>query len=132
MKTIYLTQSDFNKIKPIETFPNPSIIKAKYNGQICRIIVASTIKVRKPTKENCSWHSLKEGSYILTCESGHFPSDLLFTTKDKLYVDGLNIGANNGRNLGTASIGVIDLKTAVKILKENNFKVIENEFTKYK
>ena len=124
MQTIYLTQSDFNRIKPIETFPNPSIIKAKYNGQICRIVVASTIKVTKPTKENCNWHSLKEDSYILTCESGHFPSDLLFTVKDKLYVDGLNIGANNGRNLGTASIGVIDLRTATKILKENNFKVI--------
>ena len=124
MNTIYLTQSDFNKIKPIETFPNPSIIKAKYNGQICRIAVASTIKVIKPTKDQCNWHSLKEGSYILTCESGHFPSNLLFAVKDRLYVDGLNIGANNGHNLGTASIGVIDLKTATKILKENNFKVI--------
>lgn len=124
MNTVYLTQADFNKIKPIETFPNPSIIKAKYNGQICRIVVASTIKVTKPTKENCKWHSINENSYILTCKSGHFPSDLLFTVKDKIYVDGLNIGASNGRNLGTASIGVIDLKTATKILKENNFKIV--------
>ncbi len=118
MNTIYLTQLDFNKIKPIEIFPNPSIIKANYNGQICRIAVASIIEVSKPTKEQCNWHSLKEGSYILTCKSGHFPSDLLFTVKDKIYIDGLNIGANNGRNLGTASIGIIDLKTATKIIKK--------------
>lgn len=125
METVYLKETDYNKIKAIETFPNPKVKIGKYNGKICRLHVAPTIKVRKPDPKELNWHGLKENSYILTSNDGHFPSSLLFTVQNRLYVDGLNIGANNGRNLGTASIGVIDLKTAIKILTENNCEVYE-------
>lgn len=125
MKNIYLKETDYNKIKAVETFPNPRVKIGKYNGKLCRLHIAPKIKVSKPSLESLQWHGLKEGSYILTSDDGFFPSTLLFTVQNRLFVDGLNIGANNGRNLGTSSIGVIDLKTAVKILTENNCEIYE-------
>lgn len=127
MQTIYLKETQFDRIKAVETFPNKDVKIGMFKNKLCILHKSCNIIVKKPTKENLLWHGLKENSYILTSTNGFFPSSLLFTVKDKKYFDGLNIGANNGCNLGTASIGVIDLETAKKILIKNNFNIIENE-----
>lgn len=126
MKTIYLAEKQFNKITPTETFPNKNVIKGIYKNELCRINKTCNIIVRKPTLTQTQWHSLKEGSYILDCENGFFPSGLLFLVNQKgNYYDGLNIGANVGSSLGTASIGIVDLDKAKQILIKNNFNIIE-------
>jgi hypothetical protein len=65
-------------------------------------------------------------SYILTSSNGFFPTDLLMTVQSRRYIDGLKLGSNIGYDLGTMSLGVVELQKAIKILKRNNFKINNN------
>lgn len=125
MKNVYLNSKDFNKVKPIKSFPNPNVIEGLIDNELVRIKKTCNITVEIANSEQISWHGLNKDSYILTSEDGHFPSNLIMTVNNKgCFEDGLKIGATNGRNLGTASIGIVDFKKAIKILKKNNFKIV--------
>ena len=125
MTTLYLNSKDFNKVNPTKSFPNPNVIEGFVNNEVVRIKKTCNITVTKANSEQVAWHGLNNDSYIFTSEDGHFPSDLIMTVNNKgCFVDGLKIGATNGRNLGTASIGIVDIKKATKILKKNNFKIV--------
>ena len=125
METIYLNPTNFKKVKPTETFPNPNIIQGKIKGIESRIVKASNIFIEKATQDQIEWHGLKNNSYILRCDSGHFPSDLIMTVENRKFVDGYNIGAVIGRNLGTASLSVTNLNKSIQILEKNNFLIIK-------
>jgi hypothetical protein len=125
MKNVYLNSKDFNKVKPTKLFPNPNVIEGLIDNELVRIKKTCNITVEIANSEQISWHGLNKDSYILTSEDGHFPSNLMMTVNNKgCFEDGLKIGATNGRNLGTASIGIVDFKKAIKILKKNNFKIV--------
>ena len=126
MKTVYLNPKQFSKVKPTKTFPNPLIIEGLHKGKICRIEKTCNIEYYKPTNEQIQWHGLNKDSYILRSENGHFPTDIVMTVNNKgRFEDGLKIGAIVGRNLGSASLGIVNIQKAIELLTKNNFIVTE-------
>lgn len=84
-----------------------------------------TISVSKMSPDSCKWHSVAAGSYELRCVNyGWFPAELLMGTVKRYYSDTLNIGATISGNMGTASIAVVDVDTAVSILKSKGYNIV--------
>lgn len=83
-----------------------------------------TVSNIKPTKFEYSIEDLSESDqswfgtrYMLRVTNySWFPTDKLMTVVNGRYTDGHGIGATNGRNMGSASIGVRDVETAKKML----------------
>lgn len=86
-----------------------------------------TIEVSKMSDKHCLWHSVALNSWEFRCINyGWFPSDVLMGVVNRMYEDTNKIGANIGRNLGTASIAVLDKNKAIELLTKAGYNIIGN------
>lgn len=123
MKTVYVTQEQYDKLPTIHQFPNPIIKRTKIDDELCHVSVAGEITIQTLSEEDCKYYGLLPNSFILTNSLGHFPTELVMTSKNRYYTDGNNWGCRVGKNLGTATIGVTELEPVIKVLEENNFTI---------
>lgn len=83
------------------------------------------ISVTKMTESECQWHNVKKDSYEFRCINyGWFPTEIVMGVINGKFSDTNKIGADNGNNLGTAGIAIIDKDTAIKMLKDKGYNII--------
>lgn len=129
-QVVYLKKTQFDKIKAIETFPNPNIKVGIYNGQECRLIVAGTVEIKRIVdKDLAAWYGVKMGVYIGSCNLGHFPRELIAginkgVFSEKHGVSLLTGWVNAQSYIGSANDIFKNVQPVIDILKENNFEVI--------
>lgn len=122
MKTVYLKESEFKKIKPTKTFPNENIIEGKINGVIYRIEKAGIITIESAPVKSYQHFGLTDKHSILRSSTGFFPTDIIAgVSKFGKYKDDYAIGLIIHGNMGSMSVGVIDTKKATELLKKNNW-----------
>ena len=74
------------------------------------------------TDDKCKWHNVPLGSNAIRCvHYGWFPTGVLMGTVKGWFTDTHNIGANIGNNMGTASISVVNIKEAIKMLNDAGY-----------
>lgn len=122
---IYLSPVDYDLAKTIESYPNPNVKDIMIDGIKYRANKACTIYYQRATENEIRYNNLETRSYILTSEDGFFPTNVIFGVNSVgRYYDVNLIGANVGSNLGTASVGVVDIDKAKELLIKNNFTLI--------
>lgn len=130
LETVYLNEKDFNSIKPLETFPNPRVIRGIWKGKEMRVQFACEITYEKVVrKEQADWHNVPLGSYFVNAWAGHFPTDLIANTVNRRYSSDTELGRKTGyiataSNLGTATDCVTNIEATLAILAKNNFIVL--------
>lgn len=127
MKSIYLTKTDFDKCKTIESFPNPNIKIGIYNNETAYLCVGDKIKFTIETDP--IWFDLPNNFIIsMKAQSGHFPTNLFFEVKDRRYQNSEYFKSREG-NSGTASsfCNLQGLLKAIDIFTKNNFIIDLNE-----
>jgi len=83
------------------------------------------IQVKPMSIDQCKWHSVKQGSFELrTINYGWFPTEAVMGVVNRFYEDTHGIGADIGRNLGSAAITVVDVEKAKQMLIEQGYKLI--------
>ena len=87
-----------------------------------------TIAYSAMNETDCKWHNVPLNSYDLRCINyGWFPTDILMGVINGKYADTKNIGATIGGNMGTASLAVRNIETAIELLKANGYNIIKHQ-----
>lgn len=129
IKNVYLDEKEYSTIKAVESFPNPNVKIGIYKGQKCRIIKTGEITFELiKNEEKSEWYKIPLGGYIAKNSTGFFPKELVAGIIGGKYSEKTELSKKTGfvntANLGTASVGITNLKKTIDILKANNFKVI--------
>lgn len=75
-------------------------------------------------ESDCKWFNLPLGSYQMWCVNyGWFPTNSLMGVIKGKFEDTNKIGAKLSGNMGSMSIAVIDVNTAIAMLKKEGFNI---------
>lgn len=80
------------------------------------------ITVSKLPDDDCKWYGVPVGSYRLHYPKW-FPTEAVMGVVNGRYSDTNKIGAKISGNMGSANIAVLDVDSAIKLLKQSGYEV---------